>query len=951
MGKNTYEVNKELLNINPRYKMGFKLLSKEQLSNIFPTVDNLMAKFDVHREHITKYKKLVKNSNIQYNLMFDNIFSIFGKRGSGKTSVVFTISEILKNNMKHKEDIVLPVIIPEIIQDQTDIMGWILAILEEEVENIEDQLKRNKRDQQNSFFKDCHLEGNDKLREGLEEVKNSFFSSREDSFHSDSYVDSINRSKNKTRNGYQFSKNLSKFWDELCEAQKKIYECKEEPLIYIIFDDVDLTPHIVEELFSTIMKYLAYPNIIVILTADEQLLEQVINQKVEKEYYNESNCYNIFQIKTWDEADIPEYRYEKNTDAKLIQEMAEAYMNKVIPPSSRYYVLNFNNCTEKKKLIQKIENNHEINVEEFLSGKIKQYIKVVTKKSEREKIKDFFFNYEYLGKKYFIESYLTFFGMTCRQIGNECLIVEDFLSQLAKDYLQYKKKGNKEKYQNQMFLQIQIFVKNTLKNLNYDWDNDDFLRRSFYFEKENWRFFIDYDYIKFYCERKIRKNQSINEIADNVKKMIQIYHLYFFIENILIINSEYNDRKPRERVHGQRILVRTLDSIAPRDTSLIKLEEDDKRLKEFLYTYKDILEDPESLIKYDVNKYYCVRQYLNLYKNKIINKEDLRKNMEEWKLNHPKWFKSMVEAVVSAFSGIFCINEADFFVYERISEMDCFGVMLRDNMYKIQEGMQNAIKKRIGKEDKNIEEKIKRSTFEVKEEIEKVFEEIQEECRTIECYELSSEDSKKLFERIKNISKVGMRYEDLSSISRKINNEINIEEKTNGMEEINTGETSEEKKKEYYKIKSDILTEFREKIIKAYKVAGEKMMNYAGYFQETFEHDWVILSEILEALNGELDFKIASNKKEKIEVSVDKLVQLNEEYLMCKIKETKDNGYPESLNDLKKYPYIYEMYEEIGEIYTKHNKKNNFENYISNVVNAVLDSHINRLIDQKNREI
>lgn len=355
--------------------------------------------------------------------------------------------------------------------------------------------------------------------------------------------------------------------------------------------------------------------------------------------------------------------------------------------------------------------------------------------------------------------------------------------------------------------------------------------------------------------------------------------------------------------------------------------------------------------KHDVNKYYCVRQYLNLYKNKIINKEDLRKNMEEWKLNHPKWFKSMVEAVVSAFSGIFCINEADFFVYERISEMDCFGVMLRDNMYKIQEGMQNAIKKRIGKEDKNIEEKIKRSTFEVKEEIEKVFEEIQEECRTIECYELSSEDSKKLFERIKNISKVGMRYEDLSSISRKINNEINIEEKTNGMEEINTGETSEEKKKEYYKIKSDILTEFREKIIKAYKVAGEKMMNYAGYFQETFEHDWVILSEILEALNGELDFKIASNKKEKIEVSVDKLVQLNEEYLMCKIKETKDNGYPESLNDLKKYPYIYEMYEEIGEIYTKHNKKNNFENYISNVVNAVLDSHINRLIDQKNREI
>ena len=129
------------------------------------------------------------------------------------------------------------------------------------------------------------------------------------------------------------------------------------------------------------------------------------------------------------------------------------------------------------------------------------------------------------------------------------------------------------------------------------------------------------------------------------------------------------------------------------------------------------------------------------------------------------------------------------------------------------------------------------------------------------------------------------------------------------------------------------------------------MMDYVGYIQEMFEHDWTILSGILEALNGELDFNVESTIKEKIEVSVDKLVQLNEEYLMCKIKETKDNGYPESLNDLKKYPYIYEMYEEIGEIYTKDNKKNNFENYISNVVNVVLDSHINRLIDQKNREI
>lgn len=935
MGKNGYKINEELLNINPRYKMGFKLLSKEQLNNIFPTIDSLMVKFDIHRNHITKYKRLLEKSNIQYNLMYDNVFSILGKRGSGKTSVVFTISEILKNDIKHKQDIVLPVIIPEIIPARTDIMGWILTILEDEVEKIEQCLKNNRNycvNQQNLFFENCRLEENSKLRKALEDVKSSFFSSRENSFRSASYADSISRSENKTKNGYQFSKNLSKFWDELCKVQKKIYECEEEPLIYIIFDDVDLTPHIVEELFATIMKYLAYPNIIVIFTADEQLLEQVINQKVEKEYYEKNNTSNISQIEAWERQGLFIYKYEKETDNKLIQEMAEAYMNKVMPPSSRYYVLNFNNCTEKKKLIQKIENNHEVDVEEFLNGKIKQYIQKTKNDKSKENLQ---YSFLYYKNKYFIESYLTFFGMTCRQIGNECLIVEDFLSQLEKDYLQYQEKKNKKEYQNQMFLHIQIFVKNTLKNLNYDWDNDDFLKKTFYFEKENWTFFIDYDYIRSYCNKKIKKNQSTEEIIDNVKKMIQIYHLYFFIENILLINEEHSDRKSRERVHGQRMLVRLLDKISAKDVSLVKLEEKDDRLEEFLYTYKYILENPEFLMNYDVNKYHCVRQYLTLYKNKMINNDNkMKKNLEEWKLNHPKWLKSMIEAVTLAFSGIFCIDESDCFVYERLYEMNYIGRLVSENMYKIQDGMLETIKKRIREKDKI---KVERQTVQVEDDIEGILEKVQEECTRITYYTLTKKDSKKLEKRIKNISKMRIRYEHLFQICSKIKNELNCSDKENSK----------------VKITSEILIEFKENIIKAYKFASQKNVDNTVYYEDFFEKDLNILSKILDDLNGKLDFDFEESIKKKLETYVGQLVKLNEEYLMCKIKETEDNKYPESLKDLKEdsYDYINKIYKQIKKMYIEDNKTNNLNNYLSNTVDSILESYINKLIDQKIREI
>lgn len=61
----------------------------------------------------------------------------------------------------------------------------------------------------------------------------------------------------------------------------------------MIFDDVDLAPNRILEIFNTTVKYLSYPNIIVIVTAEEKLLNQVVEKYLREFIYNQKNEDNV----------------------------------------------------------------------------------------------------------------------------------------------------------------------------------------------------------------------------------------------------------------------------------------------------------------------------------------------------------------------------------------------------------------------------------------------------------------------------------------------------------------------------------------------------------------------------------------------------------------------------------------------------------------------------------
>lgn len=85
------------------HKVGVKILSDTQLKNILPTYENLFAKIEDCRSAASNELNLRKSEKKHYqdNFMYDNVFSILGKRGTGKTSVAFTLQKKIRDNKEH----------------------------------------------------------------------------------------------------------------------------------------------------------------------------------------------------------------------------------------------------------------------------------------------------------------------------------------------------------------------------------------------------------------------------------------------------------------------------------------------------------------------------------------------------------------------------------------------------------------------------------------------------------------------------------------------------------------------------------------------------------------------------------------------------------------------------------------------------------------------------------
>ena len=660
---------KDNLRLVPHHKMGIKILDTAQLENLFPEYENIDRRINVHRKQIGKIKRKDNILDNQYNLMYDNVFSIMGKRGSGKTSVVLTLKQLLQD--EYPQDIVLPIIMPEMIPRECSLIGWILSLFEDEVKKVNVKLEEH-RIEDSGYFHDCMKSSKTKLMQKYEHVKELCFSQFYQVERAETLSAAVVNTQIQTQNSFAFSHELVEFWDVFVESIKKVGRDEREPIIYIIFDDVDLMPDVVISLLSTIIKYLSHPNIIVFLTADEDLLYDVVenhmNQKLGK--YEELKAYSDVARSSGllDKSSILD---ENGWIGKAIQqkvnvirEIPKLYGDKILPPSCRYYLRSFNSCEEKAKFVERVKYDNsqdegkQILLEEYVAIEIDRYLAEIGMKQEA--------NFVRYRDKY-VNAYFRFWGNTSRQLANEALILQDFLDRLITLHNKANSISEDKRYYMKLHYIIEQFAYNTLISA---WHSSmlskeiqDLVKELIVYEEGGTAIYLNYSFLKDYTEDKIEGelNEKPQEI---IEQSLTLLLLLFFIENILIIESkscEQDENKRRSRIHGRGTLVSIIDDITQNNKSLV-YRSCGKDFKSFLIFYEQVFDSIETVAKFDLGKARCVRNYFRLFNGlqfeKIQDIEEITsKDLEKYIRESPKWFRSMTQILYLSNEKIYEISE------------------------------------------------------------------------------------------------------------------------------------------------------------------------------------------------------------------------------------------------------------------------------------------------------
>jgi hypothetical protein len=323
--------------------IGPRTLEKEEVQIIVPTFDVLMNRIeDMRREAYNKRHLNHKNYTQRYN----NTITIFGDRGTGKTSTMYTIINELRAKTNN---ILLDIIEPDNIGIEGKIMGCVLGFFKEEVDKLEFSIRKKEEQSgisstkiKKEFFRDCRFKENNILKQAYNEVLEYYCYTETDykTLLIKSYDDMnsyIKKSSYVFNADIEFSKKFEKFVDLFIEIKKSLHEeggegkednsFEDEPLIFIFIDDVDLNTSKCQEIIEAILKYASHSNIICVLTGDyATFTEEFTISLLKREKLKEGNL----------TVDINVINGMSILDSK--RELAREYMKKVFPPAYRYYV-------------------------------------------------------------------------------------------------------------------------------------------------------------------------------------------------------------------------------------------------------------------------------------------------------------------------------------------------------------------------------------------------------------------------------------------------------------------------------------------------------------------------------------------------------------------------------------------------------------------------------------
>ena len=613
-----------------------------------------------------------------------------GQRGTGKTSVAFTLREqIEKEYSDSYYDVVLPIIIPEVIPENCTVIGWILAIVKEEIQKLSERLRdaESGKNIYNNSWDRCRYD-KDKEEKTLmtkyDELSEMLYAGSYNPSSESSYYRAVGNSVKQADNYYQFAKKIAELWTIWIACIQKVYqlekghEMKQCPMIYFIFDDVDLAPAKIRELLSVIVKYLSHPNIVVIATCDEELVLEVIENRLDSEIGRlpkEWRAYlNADKKDRGDEPDIRPVRCPGNHEEDLIGQTTRMYLGKVFPSSTRYYLQMFR--TAKQKELFRITKEDNLGV-----GVKKQVDRLLTKiVKENSDTTNFMCIHDKI-----INIYLRFVGSTSRQINNVYLAIKELVENLL---------GIIEKHRNndlddsrmliEIYQDIRYFMCVSI-NANHELSNRigqiyDFVDEVFLPEYNDWKLFCNYHYLNKYLRTEFKDETMHQKIGITM----ELYSLMLFVENILVILEDCIEGgiTERRKVHGIVPLNGHLANDVFEGRFLFRT---DLKANEFFYGYMDLINNLEAMVEEEMSDARFNMEYFYMFRSNTDKCKD--DDIIKMYSRSPKWFKELSGMLTMVYGNAYLINKDDI--------EDCMLYPEREYLIRYQRRMDTEIKANI----------------------------------------------------------------------------------------------------------------------------------------------------------------------------------------------------------------------------------------------------------------
>ncbi|WP_240418384.1 hypothetical protein [Paenibacillus periandrae] len=341
--------SKQKEDFHDRIKIGARVLGRDQVPILLPSYEKLHEQVKGFRKQAAGLERWDETSWLHkykrdFRSNFDNVISILGERGSGKTSVLLTF-KYFHTKQFSEQDIVLPLIVPDQMSGASDTLGWVLGFLHGEMKEIE-RIYHSEQERTNQWRQDayCGKGAKSQLEKKYKELQKAYLL-RQDSYaaiirkRDEGVQEHISDNEKIVNSDQNLIDHFHDFIDILVNYKKMIIKDKNhEPLILIFFDDVDISAKYCMEILNTVRTFFSHPNIIVFVSGAYSVFIESVTLNMLDEEKVDARKYDTDFVAHWEES--------KTALVRRLERSRE-FLKKVFPPAFRYDMKNTLSDQEK----------------------------------------------------------------------------------------------------------------------------------------------------------------------------------------------------------------------------------------------------------------------------------------------------------------------------------------------------------------------------------------------------------------------------------------------------------------------------------------------------------------------------------------------------------------------------------------------------------------------------